>query len=100
MRMRMPENVQRRRRRERLIVRSTREKRMTATVLPQMVACSAASIANPAFQPPSDPILTVNLGTQDGTNFLLPLSEGGATQLFQVISEWWQVRDLMRGKER
>ena len=39
---------------------------MTATKLPMMTGCSGAGIRNDAIQPPSDPILSVMLQTQDG----------------------------------
>jgi hypothetical protein len=59
------------------------------------VTCSGGSIANRAFQPATDPSLTVNLQTQDGQIYLLPLSELAISQLWEVVSNWRQARDFL-----
>jgi hypothetical protein len=63
--------------------------------LPQMVKCSAGMIANYAFQPATDPALTVQLQTQDGQIYLLPLSEPAISLLWEVVSNWRQARDFL-----
>ena len=68
---------------------------MTATKLPMMIDCSGGSIRNDALQPATDPILTVTLTAQDGTHYLLPLSEAGIAKLYQVISDWRRARDFL-----
>ena len=75
--------------------RKRERKIMTATVLPMMVDCSGSTIRNDALQPLTDPILTVRLAPQDGTNYLLPLSELGTSRLFQLISDWRRARDFL-----
>ena len=72
---------------------------MTTITLPKVVGCTGALIANYAFQPATDPSLTVTLQTQDGQNYLLTLSERGCAQLFQVISNWRLSRDFLSEQE-
>jgi hypothetical protein len=68
-------------------------------VLKQVVDCPGATIRNDAFQPASDPILTVTLIAQDGQIYVLPLSERGAARVWAVISDWRRARDLLSGQE-
>lgn len=72
---------------------------MTAITLPQIVECSGGSIANYAVQPATDPTLVVTMATQDGQIYLLPLSERGAAQLWEAISNWRQARDFLSEQE-
>jgi hypothetical protein len=68
---------------------------MTATNLPLIISCSGAGISNPAFAQPNDPTLIVWLGTQDGKTYRLPLSGPAISQLWEVVSNWRQVRDFL-----
>ena len=68
---------------------------MSITRLPLIEKCLAAGAANPAFHQPNDPILTVQLETQDGQIFLLPLSERATSRLWEVVSNWRQARDFL-----
>ncbi len=68
---------------------------MTAILLPMMIDCSGSTLRNDELQPPTDPILTACLKAQDGTYYLLPLSEAGIVKLYQVISDWRRARDFL-----
>jgi hypothetical protein len=72
---------------------------MTVTKFPLIAKCRAAVGANPEFQQPNDPTLTVQLETQDGQIFLLPLSEPATSLLWEVVSNWRQARDFLLAKE-
>jgi len=72
---------------------------MTAMLLPMMIDCSGSTLRNDELQPPTDPILTVCLKAQDGTYYLLPLSEAGIAKLFLVISDWRRVQDFLSEQE-
>lgn len=68
-------------------------------LLPQIVSCGSGTVRNSALQPSTDPILQVTLQTQDGRIYLLPLSEKGCAQLWEVISNWRRARDFLSEQE-
>jgi hypothetical protein len=63
---------------------------MTPIQLKQVVDCMGATVRNDERQPTSDPPLTLSLRAQDGEVYVLPLSERGATRIWEVISLWRQ----------
>jgi hypothetical protein len=72
---------------------------MTPVLLPMIVNCTGSTLRNDDLQPPTDPILTACLVAQDGTYYLLPLSEAGIAKLFLVISDWRRARDFLSERE-
>jgi hypothetical protein len=72
---------------------------MTVTTLQTIVDCSGGSIRNDEIQPPTDPILVLTLEAQDGTVYLLPLSDRGAERLLQAISDSLQLQDSQSEQE-
>jgi hypothetical protein len=63
---------------------------MTPVPLKQVIDCMGATVRNDQLQPTSDPPLTLSLRAQDGEVYVLPLSEGGAARVWEVISLWRQ----------
>ena len=63
---------------------------MTPFQLKQVVDCMGAMVKNDECQLTSDPPLTLSLRAQDGEVYVLPLSERGATRIWEVISLWRQ----------
>jgi hypothetical protein len=63
-------------------------------VLPTVIACPAAGIDNPDVRSPSRPVLLrVQLRTETGQDYQLPLSAHGAGQLLKMLSSLQRVRD-------
>jgi hypothetical protein len=68
---------------------------MTTFNVPLIVDWQGTIQRNDEIQPPTDPILTLKLKTQDGSHYFLPLSERGISRLWEAISEWRQARDFL-----
>jgi hypothetical protein len=65
---------------------------MTPITLKEVVDCMGATLRNDELQSATDPPLTLNLKSEDGQIYLLPLSERGAARLWETMSYWTHAR--------
>jgi hypothetical protein len=69
---------------------------MTATILPLVVRCPAASVQNPAQTGgATEPILTVQMDTLGGQIYLVPLSATAAKTLLVTLASWPPIQDYL-----
>jgi hypothetical protein len=70
------------------------------STLPLVVAVPMRFGDNPALAGSSaPPVLTVQMDTESGTSFLVPLTEKAALELLQLLANWQPVENYLSKRE-